>query len=395
MTSTDVVVIGGGAIGSSAAYYLSKENMKVTLLERFELASEASGANMGGFCSQLIKGSAMNLARESARMYRSLGPALEYDFELEPTGSYILMDKEDQWPILEENAKRLWDEHGVKVDLLSGKELIETDPDLAPDIPGASRFSEDFTLNPAKLVFGFAEAARKHGAEIDTHTEVEKICIENGNVKSVITNRGKIGTKFLVIAAGAWSPYIGKMLDLRIPVIPRRGQLLVTDACPLGKIRYMNDIDYLVTAHNLEAVKTACDTRIRLGVSSVLSQPRSGNWLIGSSRDFPGYDKRTTIETLISIARRAVRFLPKLRHANIIRTFAGLRPYCEDDQLIIDKVEEIEGVVLATGHHGEGIALAPATGKLVADLVTSRRTSCSIEDFSYYRFRGRQPTEEV
>jgi sarcosine oxidase subunit beta len=389
MTSTDVVVVGGGAIGSSVAYYLSKENMKVTLLERRELASEASGANIGGFCIQLETGTVMNLARESARMYRTLGPELEYDFELEPTGSYILMDKEDQWPVLEENAKRLWRQHAVKVDLLSGKELAEIDPDLAPDIPGASRSSEDFILNPAKVVFGFAEAARRLGAQINTFTQVEKICVENGKVKSVITNRGEIETRSLVVAAGAWSPYIGRMLKLRIPVKPRRGQILVTDPCPLGKIRYMIDVDYLVTAHNPEAVKTAPDPRIRLGVSSVLSQPESGNWLMGSSRDFPGYDKRTTIETLTFIARRAIRFLPKLRYANIIRTFAGLRPFSEDGLLIIGKVDEIEGVVLATGHQGEGIALAPVTGRIVAELVTDGRTSCPIEEFSYGRLRDR------
>jgi len=394
MNSTDVVVIGGGAIGCSAAYYLSKENVRVTLLERRELASEASGANMGGFVSQVMNDEIMNLAAQSAQMYRTLSAELEYDIEFDPTGSYVLMDRTDQWPILEENAKRLWQRHGVKVDLLGGKELAEADPDLARDIPGASHCPNDFVLNPTKLVFGFAEAAMRLGAEISTFTEVEKICVENSRLKSVVTNRGEIKTKSLVIAAGAWSPNIGRMLKLRIPVKPRRGQLLVTETCPPAKVRYMLDIDYLVTGYDLDAVQRAQDPRIKLGVATVLSQTLNGNWLIGSSRDFPGYDKRTTIETLSSLARRATRFLPKLKHTNIVRTFAGLRPFSEDGHFIIDEVEEIDGLFLATAHHGEGIALAPSTGKLVAELITKNRTSCSIEEFSYYRFQDRELSDD-
>jgi sarcosine oxidase subunit beta len=96
------------------------------------------------------------------------------------------------------------------------------------------------------------------------------------------------------------------------------------------------------------------------------------------------------------MARRATRFLPKLKHTNIIRTFAGLRPFSDDNHFIIDEVEEVNGLVLATGHHGEGIALAPATGRLVAELLTKSRTSCSIEQFSYYRFRDRElPRREI
>lgn len=393
VNSTDVVVIGGGAIGASASYYLSKEGLRVTLLERRELASEASGANMGGFPSQVMSDEVMQLAGQSARMYQTLGAELGYDFEFDPTGSYILMDKADQWRRLEENAERLWHRHGVKVELLNERELREADADLAPDIPGASYCPDDFTVNPTKVVLSFAQAAERLGAEIRTFTEVEKICVENGSVKSVITSRGEIRTGFIVIAAGAWSPNVGRMLRLRIPVRPRRGQLIVTEACSRARIRYMLDIDYLVTGYDLEAVKTAEDPRVKLGVATVLTQPPSGNWLVGSSRDFPGYDKRTTIETLRLIARRATRFLPKLKYTNIIRTFAGLRPFCEDDHFIIDKVEEINGLVLATGHHGEGIALAPSTGKLVAELVTKSHTSCSIEQFSYYRFRDRELTE--
>jgi sarcosine oxidase subunit beta len=281
-------------------------------------------------------------------------------------------------------------QHGVKVDMFTGKELREIDPDIARDVPGGSYCSDGLFLNPMKLVYGFAEAARRLGAQINTFTEVEKICVQNSKVKSVITSRGEIETRFVVIAAGAWSPLLARMLKLRIPIIPRRGQIMLTEAYRIGRIRYVSDADYLVTGYDLDAVKRSEDPRIRLGVSAVLTQPKNGNWLLGTSRDFPGYDKRNTLETLTHIAKRAIRFLPKLRHANIIRTMAGLRPFCEDGHPIIDSVDEVNGLVLATGHHGEGIALAPITGKLVAELVTKGRTSLPIEDYSYHRFKDRE-----
>jgi sarcosine oxidase subunit beta len=384
VNSVEVVVIGGGSIGASVAYYLSREKVKVRLFERRELASEASSANFGGVPVQTTECPELTLA--SIQLFRNLASELEYDFELEHTGSYLLMDNENQRPMVEANAKRLSD-HGIEVDMLSGKEVREIDPDISPDVLGGSRCSDGVIVNPMKVVYGFANAARRLGAQIDTYTEVEKIRIENGKVKSVITTKGEAETKSVVIATGAWSPLLAGMLNLRIPVLPRRGQILITEPYKIGKIRYLIDADYLVTGFNLEAVKKSQDPRIKLGVSSVLTQPSSGNWLLGTSRDFPGYDKRTTLETLTQVARRAIRFLPKLKHANIIRAMSGLRPFCEDGLPIIGAVDEIEGLVIATGHHGEGIALSPITGKLVAELIAKGHTSMSIDEYSYTRFR--------
>jgi sarcosine oxidase subunit beta len=383
MNSIDVVVVGGGSIGASVAYYLSKENVKVRLFERRELASEASSANFGGVPLQTTE--CPDLTLTSARMFQGLASELEYDFELEYTGSCMLMDKDEQLPMVEENAKRL-SQHGIKVDMLTGKEVREIDPDISPEILGASRCSEGMIINPMKLVYGFANAARKLGAQLDTYTEVKKIRSENGKIKSVITDKGEIDTKFVVLATGAWSPILGDALNLRIPVLPRRGQILITEPYKLGKLRYLLDSDYLVTGFNLEAVRKSQDPRIKLGVSSVLTQPSNGNWLIGTSRDFPGYDNRTTLETMIQVARRSVKFLPKLRHANIIRAMAGLRPFSDDGRPIISTVNEIEGLIIAIGHHGEGMVHSPITGKLVAELVTKGRMSMPINEYSYARF---------
>jgi len=223
---------------------------------------------------------------------------------------------------------------------------------------------------------------------------VSGVRTENGKIKSVVTSKEEIETKTVVIATGSWSSILGEKLNLRIPVVPRRGQILITEPFKMGKIRYMIDADYLVTGFDLEAVKKSQDPRIKLGVSSVLTQPSHGNWLIGGSRDFPGYDKRTTLEILTQIAKRAIKFFPKLKHANIIRAMAGLRPFCSDGLPIISKVDEIKGLVIATGHHGEGMALSPITGRLVAELITKDRTSLPIDRYSYNRFSDKDQTKE-
>ena len=386
LKSTNIVVVGGGVIGSCVTYFLSKEHMRVIQVERGELASEASGSNQGGWSAQLMRGRTMNLARDGSMIYETLAAELQFDFEFDRVGSYLLMDSEGQWPAVEENAKRLWRDYQMKAVLLNGKELREINPHLAKDIPGASFCPHAFLLNPMKLVFGLAQASKKLGAEIQTFTNVEKICVQNGKIESVITDRGEIKTGLVVIAAGAWSPQVAAMLRLRVPIKPRRGQILVTETFPLEKTRYMIEADQLRVL-SPEQIQAAEDPRTKHGVVTVLSQPRSGNWLVGSSRDFPGYDKRTTLETMTLIVKRALRYYPTLEHANVIRTFAGLRPYCEDGHPIVDRVDEIDGLILATGHHGEGVSLAPATAKLVVELATKGRTPGHIEEFSYNRFR--------
>lgn len=375
--------MGGGVIGTSVAYFLSKEKVNVRLVERRELASEASSANYGGVPLQTAE--CPDLTRESARMFRTLASELECDFELEHTESYLLMDNENTRPLIEANGKAI-SKFGIHVDMLSGKEVREIDPDISREVIGGSRCTEGMIVNPMKLVYGYASAARRQGAVIDTYTDVRDIRTENGKVKAVVTNKGEIETKSVVIATGAWSSILGEMVNLRIPVVPRRGQILITEPLKPGKIRYVIDADYLITGFDLEAVKKSQDPRIKLGISSVLTQPSHGNWLIGGSRDFPGYDKRTTFETLTQIVKRAVIFLPKLKHANIIRAMAGLRPFPSDGLPIIGTIDAIEGLVIATGHHGEGTALSPITGRLVAELITKGRTSLPIGEYSVNRF---------
>lgn len=386
----EAVVIGGGVIGCSIAYYLAKKGAKVIVIEKKEgLCFGASGANQGGCPVSLFESPVLELVQESLKLYKDLSEEIGYDIEYQNTGSLLCSVNEEQYPDMEKHVQNLR-RSGVNARLIEGNEMRELESGLAADVIVGMEEQESSLLNPFKLNYGFAYAARKLGAEFFLSTEVKKIEINKGTITSVVTDREKIKTNFVVSAAGAWSPEIGKMLGLTIPVKPRRGQVIVTEPVPLNeKWRYISDADYLTTAFDTEAVKKSKDPRMKLGVAGSYAQENTGNWTIGSSCDFAGYNNQITMQTVKHLAKRAIKFMPKLKDVNCIRMFAGLRPFCYVDGLpILSKVDNPAGFVIATGHAGEGVTLAPITGKLISELITENRTSIPIDAFTFSRFKN-------
>jgi glycine/D-amino acid oxidase-like deaminating enzyme len=384
----DVVVVGGGIIGSSAAYHLAKKGVRVMVIEKKEgLSFGASGANQGGCPLQLFEPPLLELARESLKLYKNLSEEIGYDIEYENVGSLVCSVDEKQFSDMEKHVQNKRRE-GTNVRLIEGHQLRKLEPTLGEDVVVGVEEWDSCTVNPFKVNYGLAYAARKLGTEFLFSSQVNKIETDKERIASVITDREKIKTNFVVNAAGVWTSEIGEMLGLAIPVRPRRGQIIVTEPVPLNKRwRYILDADYSTTSFNLEAIEKSKNPRIKLGVAGSYVQENTGNWTIGSSRDFAGYDNRVTMQTLKHMAKRATKFMPKLKDVNCIRTFAGLRPFCYIDGLpILSKINNPQNFVIATGHEGEGITLAPITGKLISELIIEDRTSLSIDAFSFSRF---------
>lgn len=387
MDADNVALVGGGIIGCSIAYYLAREGVNATIFEERELASGASGANQGVIAAQLYDPPLLDLILESRKLYTEFERYLPIDFEFDKCGSIVCATEERHWAVLEERVKKL-QEFGVKVELVEGAHLREMEPWLSKDIIGASMCSEDFLVNPIKLTYALAYAARSLGSKIYTYTHVRKIIVKNKMVESIVTDRGAIKTRYVVISAGAWTPLIEGLEEFKLPIQPQRGQLFVTETTPPCNFKLILDADYLTTAFNSELTGASRDLRIRRGIASVLNQTKNGNWLIGSSRDFAGFDKRTVMQDLKIIAARAMKFLPHLRYVNVLRTFASLRPYSADELPILGKVPGVEGLFIATGHCGNGVALAPITGKIIADLITEGKTQIKIDEFNISRFNA-------
>ena len=384
------MVVGGGVIGSSVAYCLAKKGVKVIVVEKKEgLSGGASGANQGGCPLQLFESPVLELARESLKLYKNLAEEIGCDIEYENVGSLVCSVDEKQFSDMEKHFQDKQRE-GINVRLIEGHQLRKLEPTLGEDIIIGVEEWDSWMVNPFKVNYGFVYAARKLGTEFLFSTQVKKIERDKERIVSVITDREKIKTDFVVNAAGAWASEIGEMLGLTIPVRARRGQIIVTEPVPLNKRwRYILDADYLTAAFDLAAVEKSKDPRIKLGVAGSYIQEKSGNWTIGSSRDFAGYNNRVTMQTLKYMAKRVIKFVPRLKDISCIRTFAGLRPFCYVDGLpILSKIKSPQNFVIATGHAGEGMTLAPITGKLIAELMTESRTSLSIDAFSFSRFKN-------
>jgi sarcosine oxidase subunit beta len=223
----------------------------------------------------------------------------------------------------------------------------------------------DAQVNPISLCLALAEAARRMGARILTHTQVTDISVANGEVAGVVTSRGNIKTDIVVNAAGVHAPLIGKMVGVDLPIRPRRGQVLVTESVPQFLKRVMICSRYITSKFNSHQAQD------HLGVGLALEQTQAGTLLIGSTREFVGYDRSVTPEGVRSILRHATHLVPVIGELNIIRAFAGLRPHTPAGMPILGKVDGAERFIAAAGHEGDGIALSPITGFLIAELIAT------------------------
>ncbi len=385
---TEVVVVGGGVIGTSITYYLSKEGMDVTLVERGDIASGTSGGCEGNVMAQDHEpGFDSNMTVESNKFYQELVRELDYDFQYHQPGSIFLIESEEEWDFMQ-NRLQKQKAVGLPVRMVSRDELREREPNLASNLLGAVECTFTASVHPMYLALALVRKARKSGARIKTFTEVRQIKIDSCyKIKSVITSQGEIKTSRVVNAAGAWAPEIGKMVGLDIPIVPRRGQLVITESvAPIGS-RKMSEARYIAAKFHPELAKKAGEDMLKYGVAFTFEPRVDGNILIGSSREFVGYNTRTTYQVIRAIIKRAIRFLPILKNLHIIRTYGGLRPYTPDHLPIISRVDEIDDFYIAAGHEGDGIGLAPLTGKLITQLITDTPTLIPVERLRFSRFK--------
>lgn len=377
MQSTDVVVIGGGVIGCSVAYHLAKRGVSVTLVEKNDIASGTSGA-----CDKAVLLQSKNpglhllMALESVKLFPRLQEELDMDIEFKNDGGMIVIYTEEQWRVMEQFVERQ-NKLGLAVQLLRKDEAKKRQPAFAQDIVGSTYSPMDGEVNPIYLALGFFQGAKKHGAKVILGSEVKDIKLEKGRVCSVITNSGDIKTQHVVNACGVYAPFIGAMVGLDIPIIPRRGQIIVTEPVPPLIRGDVNCARYITAKFRPELLGS--DEAARLGIGLSLGQTENGNLLIGGTREFAGYSKSTTHRALREVLKHAVKLVPALDGINIIRSFAGLRPYTPDGLPILGKVPGVQGFYMAAGHEGDGVALSAITGKILCEVITENNTSLGID----------------
>lgn len=381
--TADVLIIGGGVIGTAIAYYLSLRNVRVTLLEKGDLASGSSGSCDGLVFMQSKKpGIHLQLALESRERFGRLADDLPVDIEYRKSGGMVVIETDPERAAMETFVTRQR-ESGADVTLLDPDAARDREPHLSETIRGATWSPLDGQVNPLALTHGLALGAKRNGATILPHAPVNAFEVKGRRIVSVETDKGRFQADTIVNAAGVYAPAIGRMAGLEIPIKPRRGQILVTGpAAPL------------ISSCMLSATYIAAkfDPALAQGGGESVSMERteSGNLLLGSTREFVGYDRRTTLTGIRGIAERTARIVPELRDVRIIRTFAGLRPYTPDGLPILGRVDALDNLIMAAGHEGDGIALSPVTGDLIAQLIADGRTAFPLDAFRLERF-GSEP----
>jgi len=382
----DTIIIGGGVIGTSIAFHLAKRKQKVLLIEKNDLASGASGS-----CDQQIilqsknPGIHLKLALASAELYPEIAEELDHAIEYKPSGGMILIETPEEMQIMRDFVNRQR-QTGLQVEILPRKEVVKRQPGLAEHLVGATYSPQDAEVNPMEVTLGFAKAAKKHGTEVLLETEVTDLLMHHHVVEGVSTGKEKFYTDTVINAAGAWAPEIGKMAGLNLPITPRRGQIVITEPVAPFLKHVMLSAQYIVAKFHPDILKHASSRARQLGVGLALSQSKKGNLLIGATREFAGYDTRVTYDGMKEILNNAARLVPPLKDINIIRVMAGLRPYTPDGLPLIGRVDGIEGLFLAAGHEGDGIALSPVTGKVVSDLICDGSTFVDMSPFHPNRF---------
>ncbi|OGR23778.1 MAG: hypothetical protein A2277_11495 [Desulfobacterales bacterium RIFOXYA12_FULL_46_15] len=378
----NIVIIGGGVIGTSIAYHLTKHGCRPVVIESGDLASGSSGACDGLVFMQSKKpGIHLSLAMESLKRFKSLQQELPMDIEFRQTGGRVLIQTPEEYRAMKKFVCEQ-KETGLDVCLMDREKTLEAEPFLSPEIYGSTYSPLDAQVNPINLTLGFALAAKKNHAGIITQTKVLGILTHNNRVTGVSTTKGDIKADLVVNAAGSMAGLVSEMAGLCIPIRPRRGQIVVTQSASRVISSCLISAQYIAAKFDPSLAGQAGE-----GIS--VEQACNGNLLLGSTREFEGFRKENTLAGIRRIISQTTAILPVLKTLQVIRTFAGLRPYTPDGLPVLGPVRSLEGFFMAAGHEGDGIALSPITGELMADMILGLKTPIPLDAFSPERFEAK------
>ncbi|MBI4497630.1 MAG: glycine oxidase ThiO [Chloroflexi bacterium] len=365
----EVVVVGGGAIGGAVAYALSRAGVRVTLLEARRIGDGASGA-AAGMLTPLAEapqpGPFADLALHSLRRFPALAQELRevagMDIEYVPSGVLRVATSEEHERTLQEALT--WQRAlGLDLRWLGPEQVRSLEPDLAPEVRGGVFSPEEGHVHSLRLTEALAQAAARLGATVRVGTPVVGLTRHNGRVTGVRTAEGAVAADQVVLAAGSWTGLLAHELGVAAPVRPVKGQILslALVPCPLRRVVYGSGVGYLVPR-------------------------RDGSVVVGATQEEVGFDMRVTAQGLAALLRGATQLVPALAGAEVRQTGAGLRPGTPDGLPILGPVPGWEGISIASGHFRNGILLSPITGHLMAELITTGKTSLPLDPFSPGRF---------
>ena len=366
----EVVIIGGGIIGVSIAYYLAKKGAgKVVLLERGIMGEGSTGKCAGGIRTQFSTEINIRFSLLSLKVFQGFQAEFGVDPEFHPVGYLFLAAQERQWQVLKETAQRMQG-MGLDVKLLDPDEIQRQWPFLrVDDLLGGSYTKGDGYAGPYEVLQGFAKGARRLGALLREGTEVTRIHVKKGQVQAVEVATGeRVLTPVVINAAGPYAGQVAAMVGLDLQVRPLRRQLFFTDPFDELPSRFPLVID--------------------LEHGWYMRREGEGLLLAGPQDAESSFNERVDFEAQEWTAERSLHRVPILERARIARGWAGLYAISPDHHAIIGPFPEIEGFICANGFSGHGFQHSPAVGILVAELIVKGQAkTLDIHPLRPQRFR--------
>ncbi|MFI0785866.1 NAD(P)/FAD-dependent oxidoreductase [Streptomyces lydicus] len=380
LDTSDVVIVGAGAVGAACAYYAARSGLSVTVVDRGAVAGGTTGAGEGNLLvSDKEPGPELDLALLSARLWRELADALPPEIEYETKGGLVVAGDEPGLAALR-TLSGAQAAAGVASSYLPAGRLQDAEPHLAPGLAGGVLYPQDAQVQPALAA---AHLLRASGARLHLGAEVTAVLRgPGGAVRGVRTPRGDLLAPAVVNATGTWAGDLAALAGVTVPVLPRRGYVLVTEPLPRIVRRKVYAADYVADVASDSAA---------LQTSAVVEGTPAGPVLIGASRERVGFDRTLSVEVIRRLAARAAALFPVLAGVRVIRAYQGFRPYLPDHLPAIGPDPRAPGLLHACGHEGAGIGLAPATGRLIAAALTATPAPLDTAPFRPDRFVERSP----
>lgn len=362
----DLAIIGGGAIGCSVAYHAARRGAEVVLLETGEIGTGASGALAGMLSGQgeaEKPGPLQDLLVRGREYHRTFGPELREDTGLDP--GYVwdgalrtATDAASREKLAEEHS---WhEEAGLSSEMLGGDEARKLEPALSERVVAGLYLSEDGHVNPPELVRALVQGAVRHGTRLREHEGVTGFLTQGGRVTGVRTAQGSIPAGAVVLAGGAASGLLCEWLGVKLPVYPMKGQLLETRINPVPmRANLWNHGNFYIVPK------------------------KDGRVIVGATEEPETRDRRPTLGGVSELLGNALELVPGLEGALFLRAWGGLRPATPTGAPILGPIGGLDGLLLATGHHRNGVLLSALTGEIVSTLALGEHPKVDVAPFMY------------
>ncbi len=358
----DVAIVGAGIVGAACADECARRGLQVVLIDGEMIGAGATAAGMGHIVVMDDSEAQFALTRYSQQLWQELRPELPDDVEYEQCGTvWVAIDEEEMQEVRRKQA--FYGERGVPTEVLDASRLRNLEPNLRECLEGGLLVPEDCVLYPPCAARFLAERAQQRGAKLRVGSSAKTI----GAGRVLLGDGSEIGAEFVVNATGASAPDLMPELEIK----RRKGHLVITDRYP-GFVRHqVVELGYLKKAHSVTADSVAFNVQPR----------RTGQVLIGSSRQYGAEHKDVDHAMLSRMLQRAQEYMPGLRELSAVRAWTGFRAATPDKLPLIGPWPGDKSVWLATGHEGLGITTSLGTARILVDQLTGTKTEIPLEPY--------------